>query len=193
MQQLAGHAQVDDEHRVVVERQQQELAAPAGAGEARGRTRRPASSAGDWRRTVRRPSTRTEVDRATDDGGLEAAADRLDLGKLGHLGVRAWSPRRDGHDLERGGGRHALGDLLRGTGAPAEDLAADGHLGEEDLGVVRALVGHLVGREASGSSWAASSCSRFFGSPSLPSRDGRDRVLEQADHEAGRGREPEER
>ncbi len=140
---LASHAQVDDQHGVVVKRQQQELAATARRGELA--THETGGQLGGGLAPYGPASEHLDIDDATpDDGAFDAAANRLDFGKLGHLSGRAIA-LAGLDDREGGGGRGPLGDLLRGAGAATEDLSSHGHLCEEHFGVVRPLVGQGVG------------------------------------------------
>ena len=83
--QLAAHAQVDEQRRLVVERQPQELAPPAGArdravDQASGELPLPARLAAH-RAVAQHPRT---SDAPASDVRIEAQADGLDLGEFRH-------------------------------------------------------------------------------------------------------------
>ena len=72
------------------------------------------------------PENLDVVDPPPDERAFEAPADGLDLGELGHLGRRGRRLHAADEELEGGGGGDALGVLLGGPGAVAEELSADG-------------------------------------------------------------------
>ena len=85
VEQLPCHAEVDDQHRAVVERQDEELAAPAGLDEHAAVQARN-ELGGRLAPHGPAPEHLHLADPPADDGSLEPAPDCLDLGKLGHLG-----------------------------------------------------------------------------------------------------------
>ena len=79
VQELASHAQVDDQHGIVVERQQQELAATTRRGELA--THEAARQLGGGLAPHRPAPEYLDIDDATpDEGAFDAAANRLDFG-----------------------------------------------------------------------------------------------------------------
>ena len=93
--------------------------------------------------------------------------------------------------FERGSRRDSLGDLLGGTAAAAQDLSAHGHLCGEHLGVVWALVGHLVRREVEVELRRQLLQLVLRVSEPALGCDACDQVFEEPDDEAGRSREPD--
>ena len=122
VEELAGHAQVDDEHRIVVERKEQKLA-PA----ARHRDAAPDKLARQIfaglapHRSA--PGYLDLGDAPVDHCALEAAPDRLYLGELGHLGPRPVA-LSGGKGLERARGRETLGELLRRARTSTQQLSS---------------------------------------------------------------------
>jgi len=84
VKQLTAHAQMDDKHSVIIERQQEEFATAACCGE-----RSPHETGREIGRRLAPHGPAPEHfdldDPAPDNHALEPAANRLDFGKLGHL------------------------------------------------------------------------------------------------------------
>ena len=138
-QQRPGHAQVHGQEDVVGELGDQVLAAPAEPLDAPPLGRASASSRGASGRDQRSSTDLEPLQRPALDVRREAAADRLDLGELGHVS-RGYVGVRRGRCRARAAGR---GRSARGRRAAAQARAAVGAVELEQL-VAPVGVGDVV-------------------------------------------------